>query len=1257
MRFDHLQVNLTRIFWRNMARQISCRRCKAALPHILCLLALFCLLLTSSVWAQSKTSSTVSAPLITQAIDETRLVELQGNVHPAVRTATDLGPASDSLMLQRMMLVLKRSPAQQAALNQRADNQKNSHSPRYHKWLTPTQFGAQFGATSQDISTITGWLQSHGFSVESVANAKNMIIFSGTNAQLKSAFHTTMHQYRSAPSKAAEINANGVPGAAVPPVSLLHYGNATNPSIPEALVPAVAGIVSLNSFPIAPQHVVAGVARLQPGSNKWKITQAIHPAPQFSGSVNGATFFAVSPSDFATIYNVQPLWNAGIDGTGQTIAIANESDINPADVDSFRSFFGLPAKHLNVIYNGPNPGLVAGAEGEADIDVEWSGAVAKNAMVDLVVSATTNTTAGFDLSSEYIVDNNLAPIMSVSFGGCELDLGNAGNQFYNELWEQAASQGISVFVAAGDSGSASCDQDNPANAAEDGLTVSGVASTPFDTAVGGTDLYGTEIKPFAYWSTSNNPTTQASALGYIPELPWNDSCGNPQLQARIQANGSPDTTEEALCNDPKEQPFVLTIVGGSGGPSNCTVFNSEDSTCTSGYPKPSFQTGVPGIPSDSARDLPDISLFAGNGLWGSFYVFCESDATPDGQCGFTTSDVEDLAAGGTSFAAPALAGIMALVEQKTNSIQGNVNYDLYKLAGAQFTAGTSCDSSTVSNNSSCVFYDIASDSVFSLPGSNAMPCVSGTTNCTPTNQNDEFAVLPGWNSTPGYDTATGLGTLNAFNLVNTWSTASANLAATTTTLALESANIPYGSPVAGTITVADRSSSSGSAIPDGDTSLTNASGSTPAFGLGPFTLNSEGSASVTVSRFTPGTYSVIAHYAGDATFAASNSAATSLVITQAATTATTTASRTAISTGESVTFSTIIEDNSKGLNPTGMVTFTNTATGASLGTSLVQPATDGNGNSVATASLNVAGRSLNQGSNSIMAAYSGDSNYTASTAAAVSVTYTGPFSLASANASVTLMSGSSATTALTITANGAPLPAAVSFSCPSAPAGITCSFSPATISAGATSGRSTLTINGIFPTSNLRHATVAHNSHTGLMTATGGIALSAMFFIFAAPGKRRRYRRLILCATAIISMVVLGCGGNNHSNSAHTLAPTSTTLTVSPASGVQGSNFTFTAMVSAMNRAGTPTGTVTFSDGSSTLGTGTASSGMASFSSTTLALGSYSVVATYSGDTNFAPSNSGTPTTADVQYSASLTVVAMDSLGNITNIQIPVIVQ
>jgi hypothetical protein len=1249
-----------------MARQISFRRCKTALPHVLCLSALFCVLSMGSVSAQTSTSSTAPAPLITQTIDETRLVELKGNVHPAVHTATDLGAASDSLMLHRMMLVLRRSPAQQAALNKLADSQKNPNSPQYHKWLTPAQFGARFGAAPQDISTITRWLQSHRFSVESVANAKNMIIFSGTNAQLESAFHTTMHQYRSALPKTAQANTNTAPGTAAPPDNLLHYANSNNPSIPEALAPAIVGIVSLNSFPILPQHIVAGVVRPQPGSNKWKMIQAIHPAPQFNTSINGETVFAVSPSDFATIYNVQPLWNAGIDGTGQTIAISQESDINPADVDSFRSFFGLPPKHLNIINNGPDPGLVTAGniESEADLDVEWSGAVAKNATVDLVVSGSTETTNGVDLSSQYIIDNNLAPIMSVSFGECELALGSAGNQFYNEIWEQAASEGITVLVAAGDSGSASCDQNNPLGAAQDGLTVSGEASTPFNTAVGGTDLYGTFLDPSTYWNTTNDPTTQQSALGYIPELPWNNSCGNPQFLAVLQANGSTDATEEAFCNDPSGQ--GLGVVGGGGGPSNCTVSNSDD-TCTSGYPKPTFQTGVPGIPSDSARDLPDVSLFAGNGLWGSLYVFCESDATPDGKCGFTTSDVEHLAAGGTSFAAPAFAGIMALVEQKTNSIQGNVNYDLYKLAAAQFTTGTSCDSSTVSNNSACVFYDIASNS--GLPGSNAEPCVSGTPNCTPTNPNDQVAVLPGWNSTPGYDTATGLGTLNAFNLVNAWSTASANLAATTTTLALQSANIPYGSSAAGTITVADgNSSGSGSAIPDGDASLTNTSGSTPALGIGPFTLNSEGSATVTFGTLTPGSYSVIAHYAGDATFAASNSTATSLVITQAATTAATTASRTTLSTGESVTFSTIIEDNSKGLSPTGMVTFTNTATGAKLGTSLVQAATDGNGNSVATASLNVAGRSLNQGSNNITAAYSGDSNYTASTATAVSVTYTGPFSLTSANASITITSGSSATTALTLAANGSPLPAVVSFSCPSAPAGITCSFSPATIAAGAASGQSTLTINGTFPTSNALHTTVAHNIHTGLMTATGGIAMSAMFLMFAAPGKRRRYGCLLLCATVVISMVPLGCSGNSSgssnstngassSSSTHILTSTSTSVTVSPASDVQGSNFTFTAMVSAMNGTGTPTGTVTFSDGSSTLSMGAVSNGMASFSSTKLALGSHSVVATYSGDTNFAPSNSGTPATADVQYSANLTVVAMDSLGNTTSIQIPVIVE
>ena len=590
-------------------------------------------------------------------------------------------------MLNRMILVLRRSPAQQAALDKLADSQKNANSPQYHKWLTPAQFGAQFGAAPRvSIATVTGWLQSHGFSVETVANGKNTITFSGTNAQLQSAFpyHHAPIPERATPSGGA--NTTRALGAAVSPVNLLHYANSTNPSIPAALAPVIVGIASLNNFPIAPQNVVAGLARPVPsGSNKWKMIEALHPAPQFNAPINGQTFFAVSPGDFATIYNVQPLWNAGIDGTGQTIAIVNESDINPADVDSFRSFFGLPPKHLNIIHNGPDPGLVVGIEGEADIDVEWSGAVAKNATVDLVVSATTATTNGVVLSSEFIVDTNLAPIMSVSFGTCEPQLGASGNQFFNGLWEQAASEGITVIIAAGDSGSASCDQNNPLGAAQSGLSVSGFASTPFDTAVGGTDLYGTFIDRSNYWNTTNDPTTQQSALGYIPELPWNNSCGNPQLLAVVQANWlARRHREEAFCNDPSG--VGLGVVGGGGGPSNCAITNPADGTC-SGYPKPSFQTGVPGIPSDSARDLPDISLFAGNGLWGSFYVFCESDATPDGQCGFTTGEVQNLAAGGTSFGAPAFAGIMALVGQKVNSIQGNVNFDLYKLAAAQVHSG------------------------------------------------------------------------------------------------------------------------------------------------------------------------------------------------------------------------------------------------------------------------------------------------------------------------------------------------------------------------------------------------------------------------------------------------------------------------------------------------------------------------------------------------------------------------------------------
>ncbi|HEY1465208.1 MAG TPA: peptidase S53, partial [Terriglobales bacterium] len=353
--------------------------------------------------------------------------------------------------------------------------------------------------------------------------------------------------------------------------------------------------------------------------------------------------YAVSPYDFATIYNVLPLWNSGIDGTGETIAVVGRSNIVLQDVTSFRSIFNLPppdASHLQIILNGPDPGL-AGDESEADIDVQWSGAVAKNAKIDFVVSESTETTDGVDLSALYVIDNNLAPILSESFGQCELFMGTAGNAFFQNLWQQAAAQGISVFVSTGDNGSSGCDnnQGTVPQPAEDGLAISGIASTQFNVAVGGTD-FNDITNPLTFWNATNDPTTGASAKGYIPETTWNNTCTNSLFGSVAGFSANAETN----CNNSQLVDFVWTV-GGSGGVSSCTTSNGNTpSSCTGGYSKPIWQTGA-GVPSDGKRDIPDVSLFASNGFVGNFYVICEADAT-NGFC-----NINNLAGfGGTSVA-------------------------------------------------------------------------------------------------------------------------------------------------------------------------------------------------------------------------------------------------------------------------------------------------------------------------------------------------------------------------------------------------------------------------------------------------------------------------------------------------------------------------------------------------------------------------------------------------------------------------------
>ncbi|HEY6370561.1 MAG TPA: Ig-like domain repeat protein [Candidatus Sulfotelmatobacter sp.] len=750
-------------------------------------------------------------PLITQAVDESRLTTLKGNTHPLARPEFDLGTAPASLPMQRMLLVLKRGPDQETALRKLLDDQQDNASASYHQWLTPEQYGQQFGPTDSDLQTITAWLQSHGFQAGST-KGRTVLEFSGTAGQVQEAFHTTMHKYI----------VNGEQ----------HWANASDPQIPTALTGAVAGVDSLHDFRKKAMNTYVG---------KYSETtkQLTDRNPQFDYNCQGYQCYGVSPYDFATIYDVLPLWNSGINGTGQTIAIVGRTNINPLDATDFWTLFGLtvPANKLNIILNGVDPGI-NGDEPEADIDVQWSGAVAPQAAIDFVTSASTETTDGVDLSAVYIVDNNLAPVMSESYGECELGLGTAGNQFYSSLWEQAAAQGISVFASSGDNGSAGCD--NPGGPAQYGLNVNGIASTAFNAAVGGTDFnqYNTLTN---YWKSTNDPTTQESAIGYIPETTWNDTCTN-----GIWITLGWGSTAEQVCNGSLGDTLSEA---GSGGPSTC-VINTQGvvGSCTQAYAKPSWQSGA-GVPNDHVRDVPDISLFASNGFMGSLYVICQQDQTGS-VCNLNSL----LGYGGTSVASPAFAGIMSLVNQKMGIPQGVPGFALYKLVTKQANA----------------FHDVPSGSTI------ATICYAGTPNCTVSVTGDYYGVLSGYSTGPGYDLATGLGSVDADNLVSNWT--KATFTATTTALQLNSGNavnVTHGTAVPVNIGV-----TSASATGQASLLVSTGVGTTTGHAIDTFTLSGGSTAGATTSMLPGGTYSVIAHYAGDGNYGGSYSSPVSVTVSK-----------------------------------------------------------------------------------------------------------------------------------------------------------------------------------------------------------------------------------------------------------------------------------------------------------------------------------------------------------------------------------------
>ena len=730
-------------------------------------------------------------PRITQAINNSQVTTLYGNIHPLARAGYDQGAVADSQPIRRMLLLLRRSPEQESSLRSFIDAQQSkSTSSSFHHWLTPQQFGLQFGPADADIQAVTNWLASQGFEVNQVSAGRTVIEFSGTAGQVRNAFHTQIHRYL----------VNGEQ----------HFANSTNPQIPTALAPAVVGPVSLNNFKRKAQNRYLGVFR------KTKATgEVVSLAPQYSfgpcQSVTGAgsNCNAVGPGDFAAIYDLNTVYNnLHLDGSGQTIAIIGDSEICTASTPSFsscvdddaatyRNQFGLsPANLPNVIVDGPTPGF-NGDEIEGDLDTQLVGAVARNATIDFVIAADTESTAGIDLAAEYVINNNLAPVMSESFGLCEAYLGSLNNQFYATLWEQAAAQGITVIISSGDNGSAGCDDPNSQQFAAEqyfpgfGTGVNGIASTPFNVAAGGTDFDVTLPNYEAtYWSNGQNSTVNGislvSATQFIPETTWNDSCAQSLVA----------TMSGTLCNATTTSSQFLNIVGGGGGQSNCSGLDPMGQFCQFSYPKPSWQpaaTGSAGLSAanDLTRDIPDISLFSADGLISnSFYVVCESDIL-GGPCDVSAPYFQFLGVGGTSSAAPAFAGIMALVNQAQGP-QGQANYVLYNLA----------------KNFPGSFHDVSK-------GNNSVPCAPASTNCSLAKMtgNALFGILDfqnlqtgqqtmniGYTAGIGLDLATGLGSVDVANLINNWATAQGNFTATTPVLCLSMTEVAPASCMPQSIT-------------------------------------------------------------------------------------------------------------------------------------------------------------------------------------------------------------------------------------------------------------------------------------------------------------------------------------------------------------------------------------------------------------------------------------------------------------------------
>jgi subtilase family serine protease len=738
------------------------------------MIAFFLLSSVGSAWAHAQTADLVRTP-----VNPANRVSMTGH-HPTwANPQNDVGAVPADLAIERLTLVLARSPQRVQAYTQFLQDQQNPASADYHHWLTPAEIGKRFGASSHDIHAVTVWLQSQNLNVDSISNSHERILFSGSASALANAFSSEMHYFMVSGEKRISI--------------------AAEPQIPAALGQVIKSISGLYTVKYHPQHKSETVH--QPSHSVVSAFGSVQP--EGSGYVcNGVPCNVIFPGDFATIYNINGV-GGGINGTGQTIAIAGRSGVCNSDITNFASAAAVTANIPNVIVppGGITPpaavcsGTASEDQGEATLDVTRSGSIAQGAALDLVISADSQTVDGIGVAVTFVVDTPPTPapkIMSISFSGCENLAGQSEVQFWNSLFQQAAGEGISVFVSSGDSGAAGCDQSFAPPPPSQILSPNAICSSSYVTCVGGTE-FADSANPSQYWSPTNGPGFE-SALSYIPEGAWNEPMSGSQFQ-----------------------------VAGTGG--GVSVF----------IPTPSYQTGT-GVPTSRAgRYTPDVAF---------------SSSIHDGYFGCLAANNQCSGNGpfalfaGTSAAAPDMAGITALLNQKEGSAQGLLNPNFYKLAANPANAVFNDVTVSTSGVTGCV---VTTPSMCN----NSTP---GTTGLT--------GGLSGYLVNPGYDEATGLGSINVANLLTNWTSTSVS---TTTTLAITpSSTVNFKTSVTLTATVkpAPTVTNPAQTVTFSDATLGK---------LGTGTLNPSGIATFTSSTLAAASYVIVAAYGGDASFAGSSS--------------------------------------------------------------------------------------------------------------------------------------------------------------------------------------------------------------------------------------------------------------------------------------------------------------------------------------------------------------------------------------------------